>query len=519
MSSGPVFEPRRTRKPRLSHIHVPFDAAAAAAKRGVRIDETPLEAPKLRRLRSHTAVDFTRVNFYPEEVLTEEERVACANLLTVLNFRAKYLYRPRHGKRDEQTPLPTGRCFRMVDGVARVFSSDEEGDAAVAAAATARGSSKPADEDKIPGSLLETHSLRTFKEDYERAVVILNDGAVKSLAHSRLVRLQRLFELHVQVNGDKESNNAAHGDSMDFYSIHKCDNAVQLSGCFSATRFTAFMRHCMLEHGDEVVVDGKTLNELADAAGVDASTISIESLGVQSDASMVFQRFDRFTQRLRPAGSVDLRRAFFHINNDNGGRFLAEATKDHLRQLELSRTVHEELRVSIHGADADDWDRVAKWVVRNDLFSPVNRWMVQIPRIYHTHKASGIVSSFQDSLDNIFTPLFAVTLQPETNDDLAEFLKHVSGFDSVDDESMLDEDFDLVPPSEWTSDKNPCYAYQLYYLWANLTVLNQLRASRGLNTFSLRPHCGESGDPMVSDATTACDCREAARAYVSVPAV
>lgn len=30
--------------------------------------------------------------------------------------------------------------------------------------------------------------------------------------------------------------------------------------------------------------------------------------------------------------------------------------------------------------------------------------------------------------------------------------------------------------------------------YANLHVLNQLRESRGLNTFSLRPHCGEAGD-------------------------
>lgn len=30
--------------------------------------------------------------------------------------------------------------------------------------------------------------------------------------------------------------------------------------------------------------------------------------------------------------------------------------------------------------------------------------------------------------------------------------------------------------------------------YANLYTLNRLRESRGLNTFSLRPHCGEAGD-------------------------
>ena len=35
-----------------------------------------------------------------------------------------------------------------------------------------------------------------------------------------------------------------------------------------------------------------------------------------------------------------------------------------------------------------------------------------------------------------------------------------------------------------------CY----YTFFANLCVLNKLRASRGLTTFKFRPHCGEAGD-------------------------
>ena len=34
----------------------------------------------------------------------------------------------------------------------------------------------------------------------------------------------------------------------------------------------------------------------------------------------------------------------------------------------------------------------------------------------------------------------------------------------------------------------------MYYTFANLCVLNKLRASRGLRTFQFRPHCGEAGD-------------------------
>ena len=74
--------------------------------------------------------------------------------------------------------------------------------------------------------------------------------------------------------------------------------------------------------------------------------------------------------------------------------------------------------------------------------------------------------------------------------------RYVIGFDSVDDESKPENplfDRDVPPPAEWTDDENPPYAYYLYYMYANLTVLNHFRNERGLNTFVLRPHCGEAG--------------------------
>ena len=42
---------------------------------------------------------------------------------------------------------------------------------------------------------------------------------------------------------------------------------------------------------------------------------------------------------------------------------------------------------------------------------------------------------------------------------------------------------------------------QLYYLWANIEILNRLREAKGLNTFAFRPHAGETGDTMHLAAT------------------
>ncbi|KAF6101963.1 adenosine monophosphate deaminase 3 [Phyllostomus discolor] len=48
-------------------------------------------------------------------------------------------------------------------------------------------------------------------------------------------------------------------------------------------------------------------------------------------------------------------------------------------------------------------------------------------------------------------------------------------------------------PDIWTSEQNPPYSYYLYYMYANIMVLNNLRRERGLSTFLFRPHCGEAG--------------------------
>lgn len=111
-------------------------------------------------------------------------------------------------------------------------------------------------------------------------------------------------------------------------------------------------------------------------------------------------------------------------------------------------------------------------------------------------KTNNILKSFQEILDNIFLPLFEATNNPEKHPELHRFLQYVIGFDSVDDESKPENplfDRDVNPPEQWTEEDNPPYAYYIYYMYANMTVLNHFRKERGLNTFVLRPHCGEAG--------------------------
>mmetsp|Transcript_16488 Transcript_16488/g.44269 ORF Transcript_16488/g.44269 Transcript_16488/m.44269 type:complete len:283 (-) Transcript_16488:763-1611(-) len=100
-------------------------------------------------------------------------------------------------------------------------------------------------------------------------------------------------------------------------------------------------------------------------------------------------------------------------------------------------------------------------------------------------------------LENIFTPLFEVTIDPSSNPRLHSVLPRIVGFDSVDDESAPEMRVDLakvMPPQAIDGRSNPSYAYYSYYLWSNLLLLNSLREARGLCTFAYRPHGGEAGD-------------------------
>jgi len=102
-------------------------------------------------------------------------------------------------------------------------------------------------------------------------------------------------------------------------------------------------------------------------------------------------------------------------------------------------------------------------------------------------------------IDNIFKPLFDVTLDPKINPSLYKFLLQVVGFDSVDDESVYEKtptpNVLMTTPENWKNSENPHYCYWAYYLWANIYALNHLRKLRGLNSFSFRPHSGEAGSP------------------------
>lgn len=49
----------------------------------------------------------------------------------------------------------------------------------------------------------------------------------------------------------------------------------------------------------------------------------------------------------------------------------------------------------------------------------------QVPRLYDIYKAQGIIENFEQLLENIFVPLFEVTVDPNSHDQLHLFLEAV----------------------------------------------------------------------------------------------
>ena len=116
------------------------------------------------------------------------------------------------------------------------------------------------------------------------------------------------------------------------------------------------------------------------------------------------------------------------------------------------------------------------------------------------YKTTGQLNHFGEMLENIFSPIFEATLFPEQYPDVAEFLEHISGFDTVDDESRSEKPVDrtfsskTLAPQQWDIADNPSYKYYSYFIQSNLRLLNLLRVQLGMNTFAYRPHAGEAGE-------------------------
>lgn len=339
----------------------------------------------------------------------------------------------------------------------------------------------------------------TFFTDVHRILRIISLGNVRTLCHHRLRLLEQKFSLHLMLNADREFMAQKSAPHRDFYNVRKVDTHVHHSACMNQKHLLRFIKSKLKKEPDEVVIfrDGKylTLKEVFKSLDLTGYDLNVDLLDVHADKN-TFHRFDKFNLKYNPCGQSRLREIFLKQDNLIQGRFLAELTKQVLSDLEASKYQMAEYRISVYGRKQSEWDQLASWFVNNEIYSENAIWLIQFPRLYNVYKGMGIVPSFQNILDNIFIPLFEVTVDPSSHPQLHVFLKQVVGFDMVDDESKPERrpTKHMPTPAQWTNDFNPAFSYYAYYCYANLYTLNKLRESKGMTTIKFRPHCGEAGD-------------------------
>lgn len=343
----------------------------------------------------------------------------------------------------------------------------------------------------------ELPTLEAYYAHVETLKKMCGRASVKDLACNRLAHLDHMFSLHLALNHANEAGTTAcrASSNRDIYQATKVDTHIHMAAGMTPRQMLRFVLQKLRDSsddiarktGDEVV----TLGELFVHAGI-TDRLTVDQLNVQADHTL-FERFDNFNGKYNPMGNAELRSLLLKTDNFMNGRYFAEMIREVFGAYSRDRHTFAENRLSIYGANLREWDKLSSWFVTHGMSDKHNRWIIQIPRVYKVFRAQKVIGSFGQYLQNLFQPLWEASLHPAQHPTLHNFLNHISGFDSVDDESATDAPFRRLSPWEWTLDVNPPYNYYIYYLYANIRTLNTFRALRGFSTFTLRPHCGESG--------------------------
>ncbi|NXX26600.1 AMPD1 deaminase, partial [Nicator chloris] len=321
----------------------------------------------------------------------------------------------------------------------------------------------------------------------------------KTYAHRRLKFLSSKFQVHEMLNEMAEMKELKNNPHRDFYNCRKVDTHIHAAACMNQKHLLRFIKKSYRVDADRVVYDAKgkqlTLKQLFQQLKLHPYDLTVDSLDVHA-GRQTFQRFDKFNDKYNPVGASELRDLYLKTENAINGEYFATIIKEVGSDLEDAKYQHTEPRLSIYGRSPNEWAKLAKWFNTHRVYSPNMKWMIQVPRIYDVFRSKNFLPHFGKMLEYIFVPVFEATVNPQAHKELSVFLRHITGFDSVDDESKHSGHMFSTKspkPEEWTSHKNPSYTYYIYYMYANILVLNNLRRQRGMNTFLFRPHCGEAG--------------------------
>ncbi|XP_074833675.1 AMP deaminase 1 isoform X2 [Carettochelys insculpta] len=530
---------KRKKRLSLKTIALALPVAETSATKLSTIDEFIAASPLYQAV-----PDFQRVQItgdYASGVTVEDFEVVCSGLYRALCIREKYMQ-----KSVQRFPKTPSQYLRSIEG--EVWQADD-GCAPVFTPPVKEGED-PFQADNLPEDLsycirmqggvvyvyataavaqrgepkaLLYPNLQEFVDDMNFLLALIAQGPMKTYAHRRLKFLSSKFKVHEMLNDMEELKELKNNPHRDFYNCRKVDTHIHAAACMNQKHLLRFIKKSYRVDAERVVYDAKgkklTLKQLFQQLNLHPYDLTVDSLDVHA-GRQTFQRFDKFNDKYNPVGASELRDLYLKTENAIDGEYFATIIKEVGCDLEDAKYQHAEPRLSIYGRSPEEWAKLANWFNRHRVYSPNMKWMIQVPRIYDVFRAKNLLPHFGKMLENIFVPVFEATVQPQANKELSVLLRHVppssdepremggggrprcrlvpqvTGFDSVDDESKHSGHMFSTKsptPENWSHEKNPSYTYYLYYMYANITVLNNLRRERGMNTFLFRPHCGEAG--------------------------
>ncbi|KAH8604123.1 putative Adenosine AMP deaminase [Trypanosoma vivax] len=389
------------------------------------------------------------------------------------------------------------RKIMKSDEIEHAFRRDDTFDESEWMFKTVEGILVPHEVHQIPRLPKDMFHYDDFRFHVHELRMMLENVHVRSFATRQLNLLERKFMLHLAVNRSLEAGTTANKAShnRDFYQATKVDNNVRMASGMTARQLLNFIVSKANNNGDDIVAhqEGKepqTLRQLLHELNISANSLTVDDLNVQVDATLGVA-----SALYTPEGRDVLSTLLLSTDNQMKGRYFAELTKLTFENFKNDHFTFTENRLPIYGANANEWELLSDWFDTHGMASVHNQWMVQIPRIYSYLRKRGKVQSFAEYIENIFKPLWTVSLHPSKNPRLFHFINHISGFDCVEDERRPDSPLNIAtkPPHEWTTEDEPPYNYYMYHVWANIYSLNEFRRRRKFSTFTFRPSCGETG--------------------------
>ncbi|XP_031650633.1 AMP deaminase 2-like isoform X4 [Oncorhynchus kisutch] len=282
--------------------------------------------------------------------------------------------------------------------------------------------------------------LQDYINDMNVMMALIINGPVKSFCYRRLQYLSSKFQMHILLNEMKELAAQKKVPHRDFYNIRKVDTHIHAASCMNQKHLLRFIKRAMKKYPGEIVHvergKGQTLMEVFETMNLTAFDLSVDTLDMHADRN-TFHRFDKFNAKYNPIGESILREIFIKTDNHVQGKYFGHIIKEVMADLEESKYQNVELRLSICGRCRDEWDKLAQWAVKHQVYSNNVRWLVQVPRLFDVYHTKKQLCNFQELLDNIFMPLFEVTIDPARHRELHLFLQHAERFQHLGAASSL----------------------------------------------------------------------------------